>query len=325
VSVRERAPSGMVIHELVRVEHSGLVTERMMEIQRSRILGAMMEACAEHGAGNVTVAHVVEHAGVSRRTFYELFEDREECFLAALDQALVCAHGYVSAAYEPDASWNERVRASLTALLQFLEDEPYAGRLLFIDTLAAGDRALERRRHVLAQLIAIVDKGRREVSGDKGPSPLTAEGLVGGALAIIHSRMIDGEDGSILDLAGSLMGMIVLPYLGPAAARRELKRSVHTHARPNKPGQADPLRDVGMRLTYRTVRVLLAIGESPGSSNRQIGSAAGAEDQGQISKLLTRLTRVGLIENCGTGPARGGPNAWMLTEKGWRVRGAIAR
>ena len=73
-----------------------------------------------------------------------------------------------------------------------------------------------------------------------------------------------------------------------------------------------------MRLTYRTVRVLLAIAETPGASNRELADAAGVADQGQISKLLSRLKSLGLIENIGAGPVRGEPNAWQLTPKGSR-------
>jgi DNA-binding MarR family transcriptional regulator len=86
---------------------------------------------------------------------------------------------------------------------------------------------------------------------------------------------------------------------------------------------ADPLRDVGMRLTYRTVRVLMAVAAHPGSSNREIGIAADMHDQGQTSKLLTRLSKLGLIENTGAGLARGAPNAWTLTPKGHQIQQAI--
>jgi DNA-binding MarR family transcriptional regulator len=79
-----------------------------------------------------------------------------------------------------------------------------------------------------------------------------------------------------------------------------------------------------MRLTYRTVRVLMAIAEHPGSSNRVIADAAEVLDQGQMSKLLARLQQISLIKNTGSGPVRGQPNAWTLTDKGWRVQGAIA-
>ena len=86
----------------------------------------------------------------------------------------------------------------------------------------------------------------------------------------------------------------------------------------------DPLRDVGMRLTYRTVRVLMSVAANPGSSNREVGAAAGMDDQGQISRLLARLQRLDLIHNTRAESARGAPNAWGLTERGWSVQRAIA-
>jgi chromosome segregation and condensation protein ScpB len=87
---------------------------------------------------------------------------------------------------------------------------------------------------------------------------------------------------------------------------------------------ADPLRDLDMRLTYRTVRVLVAVAAEPGASNRRIAEAAGVSDQGQISKLLARLQHLGLITNMGEGPAKGEPNSWTLTDTGSQVEQAIA-
>ncbi|MGA7705347.1 MAG: helix-turn-helix domain-containing protein, partial [Solirubrobacteraceae bacterium] len=78
-----------------------------------------------------------------------------------------------------------------------------------------------------------------------------------------------------------------------------------------------------MRLTYRTTRALAAIGANPGRSNREVGLAAEMQDQGQVSKLLTRLARLGLIENRPEGLTRGAPNAWALTAKGRQIEQAI--
>ena len=116
---------------------------------------------------------------------------------------------------------------------------------------------------------------------------------------------------SLLELTGPLMSMIVLPYLGVAAARGELARPTpERHAKP-RVGSADPPRDLDMRLTYRTVRVLMAVAELGGAgshpSNREVGATAGMTDQGQTSKLLSRLHRLGLIENTGVGPSKGAP------------------
>ena len=87
-------------------------------------------SAASAGWRSVTVAHVVARSGVSRRTFYELFEDREDCFLAAFDHALGRASAVVVPAYEPQKAWRERIRAGLAALLGFLDDEPGLGALL---------------------------------------------------------------------------------------------------------------------------------------------------------------------------------------------------
>jgi DNA-binding MarR family transcriptional regulator len=84
------------------------------------------------------------------------------------------------------------------------------------------------------------------------------------------------------------------------------------------------LHELGMRLTYRTVRVLMAVADEPGSSNRGVSEGAGISDQGQVSKLLARLKRAGLVQNAGVVIEHGMPNAWTLTEKGRMVHGAIA-
>lgn len=301
--------------------------QRVTDIQRARMFTAMTEAAGEHGAANVTVAHVVECAGVSRRTFYEIFSDVEDCFLAAIDDGLARLVDRLAPVYRRPGSWRERVRASLEALLAFLEQEPHMGRLLVVETLAGGAQALARRQRVLDEAIRAIDEGRREVRRGGGPPPLTAEGVAGGVLGVLHSRLAQSGAQPLLDLAGPLMSMIVLPYLGPAAARRELERPVSPPP-PETRGRAapaNPLQELGMRLTYRTVRVLMAIAAQPGASNRELALAAEVPDQGQISKLLTRLDKLGLIENVGAGHARGGPNAWTLTQRGAEVQRALTR
>jgi AcrR family transcriptional regulator len=322
----------------IRPAHNGLGREQVAEIQRARIYAAMVEECAARGAANVTVAHVVERAGVSRRTFYELFADREECFLGAFDDTVSRARRYVLDGYDPQARWAEQVRRALTGLLAFLTYERGAGQLLIVGSLGAGTKALERRESILAQIIALVDQGRSESKTGSELPPLTAEGIVGGVLSVLHSRLLASpspttmrgsstgttppDDDLLLGLTGSLMAMIVLPYLGPAAARGELAKPVPKT--PPHRGEGHPLGRLEMRLTYRTVRVLMAIAQHPGSSNRLIAHTAEVTDQGQMSKLLARLHNLDMIENTGGGATRGEPNAWTLTAKGWHVQNAIA-
>ncbi len=314
-------------------EMAGAGREKVSEIQRARILAAMTEVASERGAANVTVAHVVARSGVSRRTFYELFEDREACFLAAFDDAAGQIAARVVPAYEGEGLprsiprskvvWRERIRAALAELLDFLDEEPEAGRLCVVEALAAGPLALQRRAHLIEIVKRAVDEGRAEGKGARELPPLTAEGVIGSVSSILHARLAAGEHGSFAELLNPLMGMIVMPYLGTAAASREIDRPrPHRSKRPRGAGR-DPLRELDMRLTYRTVRVLLAIAQTPGASNRQLADASGVQDQGQISKLLSRLKTLGLIENVGAGPVRGEPNAWQLTSKGQQVGNAI--
>jgi AcrR family transcriptional regulator len=291
------------------------------------MIAAMVDVVAERGRAGATVAHVVSRSGVSRRTFYEVFEDFEDCFLAALDRSVARASEYISDSYDPAAKWHVRIRTGLTAVLEFLEDEPAMGRLCVVETLGAGRRVHERRLRVLDPLISAVDEGRGQSRSARTLPLLTGEGVVGGVLSVLHARLLE-RNTDLLELTGPLMGMIALPYLGPAAAHRESSRPAPKHRARPLPASADPLRDLQMRLTYRTVRVLLAIaahgeqGSSP--SNREVGAGAGIEDQGQISKLLSRLERLGLVENGGAGQVRGAPNAWSLTRKGFEVERLVS-
>jgi hypothetical protein len=133
-----------------------------------------------------------------------------------------------------------------------------------------------------------------------------------------------GTTRPLLDLLGPLMGMIVLPYMGQAAAAKELERPAPKPRRGVVArGTRDPLEGLDMRLTYRTVRVLMAIAGHTGASNRQVATASGIADQGQISKLLARLDGLGLIHNTGEGHPKGSPNAWRLTARGEEVERAI--
>jgi AcrR family transcriptional regulator len=310
-------------------ETSAVGREKVSEIQRARILRAMTEVAAERGAANVTVAHVVARSGVSRRTFYELFEDREACFLAAFDQATAEIAAHVVPAFEGEKRWRERIRAALAELLEFLDEEPEVGRLCIVESLAAGPRALEHRARVIEAVKNALQEGHEQTSRSSELPPLTAEGVIGAVSSILHARLAESAGrtgpnlGSFAELLGPLMGLIVLPYQGAAMATREIARPRSPRPKRVRGQGRDPLRELDMRLTYRTVRVLLAIAQTPDASNRQLADAAGVADQGQISKLLSRLQALGLIRNTGAGPARGEPNAWQLTGKGQQVGQAI--
>lgn len=299
----------------------------MQHIQRGRLLAAMTHAVSEEGVANITVAKVVQGAGVSRRTFYETFEDCEDCLLAALDSAVTRARAQVLPAYQTaHGAWRERIRTGLVALLGFLDQQPDIARLLIVQWLAAGPRALEYRQQLLERIANAVDEGRTaRTRGSPEPPQLVAEGVVGAVASVLHARLTRSQPGALIELTNPLMGMIVLPYLGVAAAHRELHRTVpqaSAHKTNNGSSPEDLPKDLNMRFTYRTMRVLTAVASHPGGSNRTIATAAGIGDQGQISKLLMRLRKLNLVENTGV-PLKGEPNAWRLTVTGQQVERAL--
>ncbi len=313
----------------------------MVEIQRSRLLMAASGVVDELGYAHTTVAHITARARVSRRTFYDLFDNREDCLLAVFEDVVGLIRGEVLAITGVEGlDWRGRVRGGLWAILSFLDREPVLARVCVVQALRSGTRALERREEVLAELARVLDEGRLESARSGECPPLTAEGLVGAVFGIVYGRLLRGDSEPLTGLFGELMGMIVLPYLGPAASRREQERAVPVPIpasdmsrsgpaavvgdKPSRGSQLDPLADLPIRLTYRTARVLEVIAEQPGVSNRGAGEQAGVSDQGQISRLLARLDRLGLIENSGEGHSRGEANAWTLTSTGHRVARSIS-
>ncbi len=274
----------------------------------------------ERGYAQTAVSHISSRARVSRRTFYELFSGREACLVAVCDEILELIQAELDSAGVMGLPWRERMRAGLGVVLSVLDREPALARVCVTQTLQGGSMALGWRQQVIERLAATVDEGRLQSARGANLSALTAEGLVGAVLAIVQGRLMRPEPSALSALVGDLTGMIVLPYLGASAAHREQQRPAGTPAPLTKARSAasratDPLDGVAMRFTYRTVRILEGSDEHPGASNRALADLAGIHDQGQVSKLLSRLERLGLVTNHG-GHSKGEPNAWSLTLKG---------
>jgi AcrR family transcriptional regulator len=151
VSDQERMTGDAVPRELPRGPH-GLGREVVEASQRERMLDAIVGAVADKGYAGTTVADVVSRAGVSRKTFYEHFRDKEECFLAAYDEGVEVLMAQIRAAGEDAADWQEMMRARVRAYLARLVEEPAFARAYLIEVFAAGEAALERRRSVHARL-----------------------------------------------------------------------------------------------------------------------------------------------------------------------------
>lgn len=293
----------------------------VLRMQRRRLLAATLELVGERGVQSVNVARLSQRARISRKTFYELFPCREDCLLAAFEDALGQAERVLVDAAMSERRWRGRIRAGLTGLLSCFDREPAVARVLVVEALGAGELTLQVRGRALGRLAGMVDGGRAETRG-RQPPVLTAEGVVGAVLSVVHARLLEHDRRPLVELVGPLTAMVIHPYLGSAAAQREIDAPVQVpdgNVDPHLSRAGDPFEGLSMRLTYRTARVLGSIGESPGSSSKQVANAAGISDQGQISRLLARLERIGLVENTGGEPIRGEPKAWTLTSRGEHI------
>jgi AcrR family transcriptional regulator len=306
--------------------------------ERTRIFRAIAAAVSAQDAGggsggvrlaeSIALTDIAARAGVSPRRLRGQFADVEACFLAAFEWCSERAGAALEQAYAGEHGWVEATRSALAVALELIEQEPDLARLWIVYALGGGPRVMHSRAAAIATLAAYVDRGRLESRVRAEPPAITAEGVVGALLAVLQTRLLASKPESPSALRGELMSLILLPYLGGAAARRELTRPTGRYSRgrraqPPRSGRA-VMEGAGPRLTYRTARVLTAIAERPGSSNREIANRAEVVDQGQISKLLGRLEVQGLIANVGGGGLRGAPNAWELTLRGEQLQHSIA-
>ncbi len=288
----------------------------------ARTFRAIAEAVAERGVRSVTLADIAAWAEVSPRQLRKQFTDVEGGILAAFEWTTQRAGATMADAYGGEPRWIEAVRAALAAMLELIEREPDLARLWIVYSLGAGPRVLRRRAKAIMALCDYIDRGRLELASHAEPPAITAEGVVGALLAVLQARLLAPGSAPPSELLGELASLVVLPYMGSAAAKRELVRPAPRRSQPRQSGHS-AVEGVGMRLTYRTARVLMAIAERPGSSNREVGNRGEVVDQGQISRLLSRLESQGLIVNRGGGGRRGAPNAWELTPRGEQMEHAI--
>jgi len=192
-------------------------------VQRERLLAAMLRATNELTYREVSVQDVLDRAGVSRPTFYEHFENKEACFLAAFDSATARLRGRLEAAGAEGANWRERLRASLAELLRFVSEDLDAAMSVIVDARAACPAALRRRDDLLDNFASCLDtQVRAEAPPDSAPPGIAAAGIVGGIEALLYSRLYRGETEGLEALLPSLMYFAVLPYEGHEAASDEL-------------------------------------------------------------------------------------------------------
>jgi AcrR family transcriptional regulator len=189
--------------------------------QRERLLAALASCVAENGYNATTIAQITSAASVSRRTFYEHFDGKEECFVAAYEALDGYVETLLKEAAKDEKEWPDRVAAAVRAFTAFFASRPNLARIYLVEVAVVGEAANAVRESTTTRFVRLLDPGRRLREVDPG----VAEGLVGGIVTLLGRRVRDGEAGQLEALAPAVIEFVLSPYLGLDEARAVIARS----------------------------------------------------------------------------------------------------
>jgi len=200
----------------------GLPREFVVHNQHQRLVAGLAEAIAENGYAGTTIAHITRHAAVSRRTFYEHFSSKDECFVDAYDTVMTELRDRVSEGFEEADDWAHAVKAGIGAMLASLAAEPHLARLCMVEALVAGPVVVERYDAAIQSFVPYFKGGRegRPPEVLARLSPTTEEALVGGMVSLISRRIIAGKTEDLEELLPDLVEFTLTPYLGSEEAAK---------------------------------------------------------------------------------------------------------
>jgi len=189
--------------------------------KRERILQGMLEAVGTQGFERTSVQDAVAGAGLYRQAFYDSFEDKEDCYLQAIDAGSAWIELAMREAAAGESTWRGQLRGALSGLLAFLEEQPAVARAVLVEVHAAGPNAVEKRTEAMERAAMMMD-GAREESTGIAPE-IAAEAVVAGILAVLHNRLSTDQTSNFMQLLPELMYLAVLPYFGADAAAAEMR------------------------------------------------------------------------------------------------------
>lgn len=200
----------------------GLPREFVSHNQRERLIAGLAAAVSENGYAGTTIAHITRNAAVSRRTFYEHFESKDECFVAAYEAVMSELRQRVGDAYDKEEEWPLAVRSGIAAMLEFLVAEPHLARLSMVEALVAGSVVVERYDAAIQSLVPYFAAGRegRPAEVLAALSATTEEALIGGMFSLISRRIFADRADELESLLPDLVEFTLTPYLGSAEAAK---------------------------------------------------------------------------------------------------------
>lgn len=198
----------------------GFSREQVAHNQRERLIAGLATAVAEHGYNAVTITHITKAAAVSRRVFYENFEGKEECFLAAFEVVVAHIRDLVAEAVESAPDWPHQAIAAAREVLAFLASEPDLARLCLVEAQGAGPQVAARFHAAVRELVPPLERGREERADERSLPPNTEDSTVGALVSLAARKVAAGEATALEDLLPDFTQFILSPYLGPDEAER---------------------------------------------------------------------------------------------------------
>lgn len=205
----------------------GLPRDFVVHNQRERLIAGLAEAVAEKGYGGTTIADITRHAAVSRRTFYEHFEGKDECFVAAFDTVTEQLRERVDAAFKAEDDWPHATKAGIHEMLTFLAAEPNLARLAMVEAMVAGPVVVERYDAAVQTFLPYLAAGRegRSKAVLDHLSDSTEEALVGGMVSLVSRRIVAGQAEELESLLPDLTEFTLAPYVGNDEAAKVARES----------------------------------------------------------------------------------------------------
>ena len=188
--------------------------------RRQRFFQALAELIAERGYRDVSSTDIAARVGITTEQFFRHFPDKEQCFIAAYDEAIDEAMQRVYAAAATGKPWPERVQACLAAFLAYVADNPTLARMCLVETVGAGPGTVTRYEDTIARFIPLLRLGREQSEfGSRLPETME-ETMVGGLFWLLHDKIINREVERIEALLPELTQFVLTPYLGSERAKQ---------------------------------------------------------------------------------------------------------
>jgi AcrR family transcriptional regulator len=279
--------------------------------QRDRLVAAMGELTAELGLAAVGVHHVCQRAGVSRRTFYDLYADRDACVVDMHEEAFGRLLGHLAEAVaDAGGAWEDRAVAVTQALLGAWDADRVLAQLCLVSSVSGHAEALELRRTAMAQIAGLLADPPRQPMVEASVLSCAITGIWGLAFA----QLTEKPDASISDLAGVAIFLLVAPFAGRrhAAARAAGRGGTAAYVTRWTPAVVGGDDDRGLLVTELTSQTLRYLNGHPGAANIDIARAVDVRHESQMSRHLGRLERTGMVSR----RKEGRTNAWVLTARG---------